>query len=125
MKKSLKQFVVALMVCLIMSVAALAEKKNEKVSFSRDMVVNGTAVKKGTYKVAIDEQSNELSLINGKDVVAKMKYRKENRSYKSSQPVVTFKQKDNNVELSTITFAGETETFVIGEGANQNATPQQ
>ena len=123
MKSNMMRFVVAIMVCVMMTVAAFAEKKG-KVTFSRDMTVNGTLVKKGTYKIMVDETNNEMSFWNGKDQVAKVKVHAEQRAIKNNKNYVTFIEKDNTSRLNSIALEGDNNTFVITDGS-ENATPQQ
>lgn len=123
MRSNMMRFVVAIMVCVMMTVAAFAEKKG-KITFSRDITVNGTLVKKGTYKVMVDESTNEMSFWNGKDQVAKVKVTTEQRANKNNKNYVTFTAKDNTNRLNSIALEGDNSTFTVADGS-ENATPQQ
>jgi hypothetical protein len=122
MKRIVSPILVAVLM-FAMSFMAVAKGKNEKVTFSRDIVVNGTVVKKGTYKVKFDDQNKELLIMDGKAMVAKTTARLENRNRKPSSTEVIFTEKDNQNLLNSITFIGETDTIVIGEGAKETAAP--
>ena len=50
---------------------AFAKTIKKEVTFSEPVVVNGTLVKKGPYEVVFDDQTNELTIANGRKVVAK------------------------------------------------------
>lgn len=54
----------------MMSITALATTTNRQVTFSRDVTVNGAAVKAGTYKATFDDQTGAFQLLRGKKVVA-------------------------------------------------------
>ena len=59
-----------LVVGAMTSLTALAMTTNRQVTFSRDVTVNGAAVKAGTYKATFDDQTGEFKLFRGKTVVA-------------------------------------------------------
>ena len=124
MKNFVRRFGFALAVCAMTGLMAFAEVKSDKVTFSEDITVNGTVVKKGTYKVMFDDQSSELSIV-GKDkaTVAKTKVRTETRQNKASRTEVNSSQKDNAQVLRSITFGGDNKLLVIGDG-NQAASSQ-
>lgn len=72
MKKRISNVALALFVCALLSPVAMAKVKTQKVTFITDVKVGETLVKKGTYKAQFDDQSNELTLLDGKKVVAKI-----------------------------------------------------
>lgn len=115
--KFVKRIGIALAVCAMTSVMAFAEVKSEKVTFVEDVTVNGTVVKKGTYKVAFDDQSGELTIAKDKNTVAKTKARSEKRENKASRTEVNSSQKDNVQHLRSITFGGDNRLIVIGDGS--------
>jgi hypothetical protein len=87
------------------------------VTFVDDVTVNGTVVKKGTYKVMFDDQSGELTIAKDKNTVAKTKARAEKRENKASRTEVNSSQKDNVQHLRSITFGGDNRLIVIGDGS--------
>jgi hypothetical protein len=122
MKRFAMNLVMAVVLSAVMSVMAMAEVKASKVSFSRDTNVNGTVLKKGDYKVTFDDQSNELTIWQGKTAVAKATARAENRPNKPAQTTLNLTRKDNDNVLIGITFANSDKTFVI-EGDNKGLPP--
>jgi hypothetical protein len=124
MKKIVNRIILALVVLSMAGAMAFAKEKSEKVTFSRDMVVNGTVVKKGTYRVKYDDQAKELSIWDGKTAVVKSTVRLETAKSKTSSTKVIYIEKDNSNVLNSITFAGSAEAMVINEGGNQTASPQ-
>lgn len=118
MKSFVRRIGVALAVCALTGIMAFAEVKSDKVTFSQDVTVNGTVVKKGTYKIMFDDQTGELSIIaKDKNTVAKTKARAEKRENKASRTEVNSSQKDNAQHLRSITFGGDDRLIVIGDGS--------
>ena len=70
MKHLFSRAVILLVVGAMTSITALAMTTNRQVTFSRDVTVNGTPVKAGTYKATFDDQTGEFKILRGKKVVA-------------------------------------------------------
>jgi hypothetical protein len=70
MKHFFSRAAILLVVGAMTSITALAMTTDRQVTFSRDVTVNGTPVKAGTYKATFDEQTGEFKLLRGKKVVA-------------------------------------------------------
>ena len=69
--KSIANRVIALLVVgALTSVLALAKTTEKKVTFIQSLDVNGTIVKKGTYKVTFNDETGELTIKKGDKVVA-------------------------------------------------------
>ena len=108
------------MVALVAVIAgsALADKKKATVVFDKDIVVNGTLVKAGTYNAQFDFKTDTLSLMkeSGK-VVATAPGTVEDRANKAAQTkIVTDLEGDNQV-MTSITFSGDHRTITIAGGA--------
>ena len=104
---------------------AYAEGKGKKVDISKDVVVNGTEVKKGKYEVTFDEEKQEVSIWKGDKLVAKSNARKGLLKNKSAiNQLMTTKQNQNDM-LKGIILAGEQETILINTNNTVNAAPQQ
>ena len=71
MIKLMSRAVVLLVMCAVVGVNASANTITKKVTFKRDVTVNGTLVKAGSYEAVFDDQAGELSIIKGKETVAK------------------------------------------------------
>jgi hypothetical protein len=117
MKSFVRRIGIALAVCAMTGVMAFAEVKSDKVTFSQDVTVNGTVVKKGTYKIMFDDQTSELTIAKDKNTVAKTKVTTEKRENKASRTEVNSSQKDNAQHLRSITFGGDNRLLVIGDGS--------
>lgn len=70
-------------ICALMTITALANVKSKSVTFSKDLSVGGSLVKKGSYKVSFDEAKNELTIYSGKREVARSTARLEERKLSS------------------------------------------
>jgi len=71
-------------------------------------------VKAGTYNVEFNDQSGELSIMQGKKLVAKTTAHVEKRADKARTTAVRTTAKDGEAELLSIAFAGHDENFVVG-----------
>lgn len=116
MRKFVNRMVVAVAVCALTGVLALAEGKSGKVTFYKDVTVNGTLVKKGTYKVKFDEKTNEVAIMNGKETVVTTTGQLEKRDAKAARTQSSYVEKNNANVLTSITFAGENQAIVISDG---------
>jgi hypothetical protein len=123
MKRFVSLVVFALFVSASMSMA-LAAEKTKKVTFTRDILVNGTLVKKGDYKVSFNDETGEMAIISGKNTIAKTKASLENRTDKAYANEVSFTEQNNGNVLRSIRFAGESSAFSVN-GETQTAAPQQ
>ena len=120
MKNIINRMVVALVLCALTSVVALADKTSKEVTFYEDVKVNGTLVKKGTYKVAFDEQTSELTIAKNKKNIAKTSARMEKNS--GHQRAVYSTKQGSNI-LFSITLNDDNRA-VITEGNGQSTGAQ-
>lgn len=105
---------------------AFAQKKGEQVNFSRDVVVAGTQLKRGSYRAIYDAQTQELTLMESGKVVARTSAKLQKRNNRASRAEVHFKQQGSEVLLVGITFAGATDSIVVETGSGLHAAkPQQ
>lgn len=116
MKSIMSRMLVVLMVGALTSVAALAKTHKHKVTFEEDIKVNGTVVKRGTYDVKFDDESNQLSILKNGKVVAQAMARLESRDKKANDFQLRSTNKDNEQKLTGVTFGGSDKDVVITEG---------
>lgn len=102
---------------------AFAGGNGKKVEITRDVIVNGTEVKKGKYTIKFDEQTNEMSIWQGDKLVAKASARKGQRKTKAVTTEIMVVKRDNNNMLKGIILAGEEETILLSD-ETVNVTPQ-
>jgi hypothetical protein len=124
MKNFVNKLLIAVLAVAMTGAMAFAKGKSEKVIFSRDMVVNGTVVKKGTYKVTFDDQAKEMKIWDGKTEIAKSQVRVETSSSKPSSTKLTFSEQGSQNVLTSVTFAGSSESLVINKSGTETASPQ-
>ncbi|MBK7995917.1 MAG: hypothetical protein IPK14_21840 [Blastocatellia bacterium] len=87
-----------------------------------DLMVNGTLVKKGEYKVKFDSQTNELWILDGKKMVAKSPAKIVERNFKARTSEIRISKETGSWILKDITLPGETRTIVLEN--NIPANPQ-
>jgi hypothetical protein len=118
MKRIVNRMVGFVLIAALTGVVALAKSTEREVTFTKNLTVNGTLVKKGTYKVEFNEETSELTIRKGKKVVATAQARLEKitdkASFYTSSPdndpakpptLVNVSLKDGN--LATIVGSGD------------------
>ena len=73
MTTQFRRIAFALVVCALLSASASAGIKRNNVTFSDDVTVGDAVVKKGSYEVTFDDQTQELKILKGDKVVAQTK----------------------------------------------------
>ena len=129
MKRFMTTFLAALIVGALASFSALAagdKGKGEKkmITFTEDVMVNGTLVKQGDYEVKFDDSTNELSIIRNGKVVAKTPAHVEARSEKAKNTALRTMEKGGNPELIGVTFGGSDRDVVVGASGSTNGSQQ-
>jgi hypothetical protein len=126
MRKIVNLLVIAAVVCLFSSLTVFGKDKSEYITLPQDVVINGTVVKKGEYKLKFDEKSGELLLMKGSKVVAKTLARIEQRDNKPGRTEFNTVNNGTQSELRGITFRGDSEKLVFGgsTASSQPATAQ-
>ena len=118
MKVFLKSTFAALLICALASISVLAAPKDKvttkSVTFTEDVMVNGTLVKAGDYQVKFNEQTGELAIIKNGKVKAKTTAHIQARSEKARNSSVRTLDKGSVAELIGFTFGGSTQDVVVG-----------
>ena len=125
MKSFLKSTFAALLICALASIAisgATKDKAKDKiktqdVTFTSDVMVNGTLVKAGDYQVKFNEQTGELAILKDGKVKAKTTAQLQSRSDKAKNTSVRMIEKGGVAELTGITFGGSNQDVVVASGA--------
>lgn len=123
MKKFASVIMILVATFVFSNTLAFAEGKGKKVEFTKDVVVNGTEVKKGKYTVKFDDQTSEMSIWQGDKLIAKANARKGQRKTKAVSTEVMIVKRDNNAILKGIILEGQEETILLGD-ETVNVTPQ-
>lgn len=126
MRKMINLLVIVAVVCVLSTLTVFGKDKSEFINLPQDVVINGTLVKKGAYKLKFDEKSGELLLMKGSKVVAKTSARLEKREEKADRTEFNTINNGTSNELRGITFRGESEKIVLSQGGagSQPATAQ-
>jgi hypothetical protein len=123
MRKIANRLMILLALCALLSAVGVAKGKNEEVTLPQDVVINGTLVKKGQYKLKFDEQTGELLFLKGKKVVARTSARLEKREKDAQRTEFGLIQEGEARTLRSITFRGERESIVMHERGVITETP--
>ena len=125
MKRFIKSCVCALTIVLLASlgIAAKGKTKQKTVEFTRDMTVNGTVVKAGTYDVKFNEETGELSIIKNGKVRVTTTAHLEARSKQAKDTALIIANTSGAVaELRGITFGGSNQNVIVGgSGGSSNS----
>jgi hypothetical protein len=122
MKKFSVRLVIALVVCALSGSMALAKVRSNTVTFGKDFVVGETLVKKGTYKLSYDDNTNELTVISkDKTVVAKIAGRVEARKNTNLGMEIILAPKGENQALIRLAFPGDSRNIVVDASGSQAA----
>ena len=126
MRKMINLLVIVAVVCVLSTLTVFGKDKSEYVNLPQDVVINGTLVKKGAYKLKFDEKTGELLIMKGSKVVAKTSARLEKRDDKAGRTEFNTTSNGSQSELRGITFRGESEKIVLSQGgsSSQPATAQ-
>src|SRR6266850_7205331 len=121
MKRFLKSTFAALVICALASIAISAATKDkakdkvktQDVTFTSDVMVNGTLVKAGDYQVKFNEQSGELAILKDGKVKAKTTAQLQPRSDKAKNTALRTQTKGSVAELIGVTFGGSKQDVVV------------
>ncbi len=124
MRNFVTRILLAFTLCAMTAAAALAgDTTSKQVTFPDDVTVEGKVFKKGTYKMEFNSETGELKLINGKGSVT-TKAHIAKRDGKAERSIISSAKRGDERVLQSITFRGESQTFVLGE-AGQTAKAGQ
>jgi hypothetical protein len=113
MKDILNRVVVALLFVIVASAPTFAKVHKSKITLKADTKVGEVLVKKGTYDVRFDDQTNEVSLWKGRKVVATSSVQTEplTSKYPNSAHIVNLE--NDGARLTGIIFGGTSQTVVL------------
>lgn len=114
MINTVNRLALLLLIGVITSSAVFAETIKKRITFSEPVVVNGTTIKKGTYTAVFDDQTNELTIVKGREVIAKAPARLEKRDLPHNALFLT-NQENGAAVLTTIAWKNNQVTIVNGE----------
>ena len=121
MKSFMKNTLVALAMVALVAIGAFAAGKDkvrkETVTLLKDVTVNGTLIKAGTYDIRFDEKTGELAILKDGKVKAKSNTRSEERSNKAQITAIRTAKNGDIAELIGVTFAGSTQNLVLSSNS--------
>jgi len=115
-----KQFICAALALALGALSvgtASAKVKTRKLTFGSDFWLGDTLVKKGTYNVSYDDKTNEVSIADKQNTIAKAPARAEKREHEASVWDVTLAPKGDGQALVRLAFPGDHQTLVVGEAS--------
>lgn len=123
----MRKFVISLMIMFALLASsfalALVKDKSEEVTLPQDVIINGTLVKQGDYKLRFDEETGELLFLKGKKVVARTSARLEKRERDAQRTEFGLVQEGSGKALRSITFRGERDTIIMHEKGGTTESP--
>jgi len=126
MKRFMKMSLVALAIAALASISAIAGDKGKvekkMVTFTEDIMVNGTLVKEGEYEIRFDDSTGELSVMKNGKVKAKTAAHYEARTDKAKITALRTIGSGSNVELKGITFGGSDQDVIVGARGSVSGT---
>ncbi len=124
MKKTLHRIMIALALVALVGTSALAGNKSKNVRFDDDITVNGTLLKKGTYKVVFNEETGELTISRGKLVVkTTAKLEESKKTAAGYAPEYKTRTESGAMLLTSVNMGGA--YAVIADGAGGGAPAAQ
>ncbi|HSE31911.1 MAG TPA: hypothetical protein VLA93_10045 [Pyrinomonadaceae bacterium] len=120
MKSILNRIAVVLVVGALSSVVALAKVHKHKVTFSSDIKINNTLVKKGTYDLKFDDETGQFTVSKSGKVVAQSIAKLEQRDKKASDFRLRSGGSGDDTQLLGVQFGGSDKEVVISNGGTQS-----
>jgi hypothetical protein len=117
MKKLTVRIALVLALCATSGSIASAKVKSRSLTFGTDFWVGNTLVKKGTYKIAFDDQTNEISILDKTTVVAKVPAQVKKREGSTRAWDVALVTVGDRMTLVRLAFPEAGQTLVLDEGA--------
>ena len=113
MKYFVSRLAVALAILATVATMAVSKTRRDTITLTENVTVNGTLLKKGTYDVSFNDETNELAIIKNGKVVAKTGAKSEQRSNKASQTEVKTFSSNGGIELIGVAFSGTDRNIMV------------
>jgi hypothetical protein len=115
MKRNATIIALALTLCALAPTMALAKSKSHRITFEQDMLVNGALVKKGEYQARFNEQTSELTILDGHRAIVTTTVKEEMLAKKAPGTSFEVKTGDNGHMLTKITFGGARYSLLLSD----------
>ena len=122
MKSMVSKMMAVLMVGALTGVVAFAKVHKQRVTFDSDIKVNGTLVKKGSYDLKFDDETGQLSIEKNGKSVAQAMAKLEPREKKANDFQFRSTSKDEETNLTGVTFSGSDKDIVITHEGSAGTT---
>ena len=113
---------VALLLVVFASASTFAKVHKATITLNSDTKVGEVLVKKGTYQVKFDDETSELSILEGKKIVARSPVQIEPRTGKFRGLTYMLKEENDESRLTGIAFSGSDQTVVLKPTATEAST---
>jgi hypothetical protein len=127
MRKFVNRLIIFGLIFGSMAAVALAKPIKKQVTFAEAVKVNGVLVKSGTYDVAFDEETGQLTIFKGKRTVAKAAAGLEKLNKNSRVVYALWSPDESNTEpkvLTSITLRDGNQAKLVNAGdAKAEASP--
>ncbi len=117
-----KNLFLGLTMTALLGASALASETTKTLTLNRDISVNGTVVKKGTYKVKINKETGEMTILNGKEVIARTTVTLNTDERKANGDELALTQSGDVNILKSVKFDGSRDRFTV---TSAQAAPNQ
>jgi hypothetical protein len=127
MKRFVNRIVIILMVGAIASVLAFGKTTKKDVTFIQAVMVNGTVIKPGTYSVAFDDETGELTVNKGSKVVARTPARLEKLEGRAQVDYQTRAAANGPTEAPTlvsVTLKDRNQATIVSGGDSKGESAQ-
>ena len=117
MIKLVNQLVGLVLLSSIAGSVAVAKEMKKGVTFVEPVMVNGTVVKKGSYEAVFDDQTNQLSIVKGRKVVAQAPAQLEKRETRDHAAYITRQSEgDSTTPLLSVVFKHNNQATIVDSG---------
>lgn len=106
---------------LFSALPVFADGKYKKIEISRDIVVNGVEIKKGKYRIEINEQ--EIFFWQGKNLITKATIKKEIQRFKADMSQIVVVNQNTKSVLKSLKLRG-TQEAILFDLSSINVAPQ-
>jgi len=120
MKSIVNRIVLFLVIGTLTSMLALGKTTEKKVTFNQSVSVNGTIIQKGTYKVTFNDETGELTIKKGKNIVATAEARLEKTNLPYASGSYLRSESDDPTKVPTLVSISLKEGNLV---AIQNSGP--
>lgn len=117
MKSVINRVILSFVLVTLAGAVAFAKTRKTAVTLTSDVKVSDKVVKKGTYDIAYDDQTGELSILKGHKVIVRTSTRVEKLDRKVPSTAVRTILEGMDQRLVSFSFAGSDQSLVVSSAA--------